>query len=498
MSSISSALSTIFASPSLSAANNSSNGSSSSSSTSSGSSGSTSSDSSTGAPSSTFTGTSAYSSSLQSVINQAVAIADLPIELLSVQQTTLTSESTEMTNMNGLLANLQSAVQGVQQAMDGSSYSSDVTDSSGKESSAVTVTLGDSAQEGVYSMQVDSIGSYASGMTTSNWPAATGAASYKLVIGGKSDAITTTDKSAAGVAAAINQEYGDQVQATVVNVSSTDTRIALQSTSLSPQTLDLQNSSGTSLFTQSAGGTQAEYTVTGGSPVYTNSPSVVISPGITLTMQAVTSGPVNVTVSRSDSALSDALSAFATAYNAIADEITAQHGQNAGPLQGNPILQTIANTLNGIGTYGADANSTVSSVYNLGLELDASGDMNGHLTFTAMTLAGADIANSGDVDAFLGNSTTSGFLQYATNALTDLLDPTSGLLTTAQSDLKTQITDVGNTISTKQAQVTQLQTNLEAQMSQADALISETEQQFNYMNEMFQAEQTESQMYTGL
>jgi hypothetical protein len=60
-----------------------------------------------------------------------------------------------------------------------------------------------------------------------------------------------------------------------------------------------------------------------------------------------------------------------------------------------------------------------------------------------------------------------------------LEDSTAGLLKTAESDLKTQITNVGNQISTKQNQVDQLQTTLTNQMAAADALIASMERQYS-------------------
>jgi len=496
MGSISSSLSSIFSPVSVEPGNSSAS-SSASDSTSGGSASSAAAGGSSSTSSSDFVGTSQYSAELASEVSREVQIAGMPIQLLTQQQSSLTAESNEMTTIGGLVGNLVSAVQGIQSAMDGSSFDASVTDASGNTSAAVQASLDDSAQEGVYSMTVNNIGSYAAGNTTGNWSPSSSSASYNLVLNGKSYAITTSDNSASGIANAINQEYGNVVQATVVNLSSTQTSIALQATSLGQQTLDLQNSSGQSLFSQNASGSQAEYTVTGGQPVFTNSRQVEISPGVTLTMDAPTTGAVNVTVSRSDSVLGDALSNFATAYNAVVDAVTSQHGQSAGPLQGNPILTTIANTLNQIGLYSSSSGS-VSSLYNLGLELNANGNMNGHLTFNSFNLAAEDIQNSGDIDTFLGNSSSSGFLQTATNLLNDLSDPSTGLLTNAESNIQNQITDLGNTISTKQAQVSQLQTNLTNQMAQADALIAETEQQFNYMTEMFQAQQIEAMQYTQL
>jgi flagellar hook-associated protein 2 len=441
--------------------------------------------------SSTFTGSSAYSQDLQNVINRAVAIASLPVQLLTNQQTTLNNQSTELQTVDGLVGSLQAAVQGIQQAMSGSSYSAAVSDPS-----VVSATLANGAQEGVYPIQVESIGAYAAGTTASDWGTPANGATFSLVVGGTSHAISTSDTSATGVAAAINQQYGDMVHATVLNVgsgSTADTRISLQAVSLGPQTLDIQDSGGASLFSQAVAGSQAEYIIpnTGAAPVYTNSRSVEISPGVTLTMQAASPGnPVDVTVTRSTSVLATALSAFATAYNNVVDEITKQHGQNAGPLQGSTLLQTISQTLSQLSAYGAGSGA-VNSLSSLGFDLGT----DGHLTFSSFTLAGADILNSAAIDTFLGDGTTGGFLKAANDALTGLEDPTTGLIKNAESNLQTQITNLGNTITTKQNQLADLQMKLQNQMAAADALLSTLEQQYSVINQLFQAQQTADNLY---
>jgi flagellar capping protein FliD len=76
-----------------------------------------------------------------------------------------------------------------------------------------------------------------------------------------------------------------------------------------------------------------------------------------------------------------------------------------------------------------------------------------------------------------------------------LEDPSAGLLKTAESDMQTQITNIGNQITTKQNQVDQLQTTLTNQMAAADAMISSMEQQYSYLTSMFQAQQTADQLY---
>ncbi len=447
--------------------------------------------------SSNFTGTSQYSQDLQNAITHAVQIADLPITLLQNQQTTLTDQSTELTTMDGLLSTLQTSVQSIQSAMDGSSYTADISDPT-----VVGATLTDGAAEGVYPIEVQDIGSYASGTTDSDWGTPASSATFNLVVNGQSYAISSTDTSASGIATAINQQYGNLVQATVLNAgsgSTPSTRISLQAASLGSETLDLQTSSGTSLFGpsgQSVAGSQAEYSIpgTGAAPIYTNSRQVTISPGVTLTLLSASPGnEVDVTVSRPDSTVSTALSSFADAYNAVVDEVVKQRGQNAGPLQGSPVLESIQQVLSQLGTYNSSS-GTVNNLNDLGLDLDENGD--GHLTFTSMNLAATDIGNSTGVDGFLGSSTTGGFLEMATNALTSLEDPFTGIVKNAETNLQSQITDIGANITTKQNQVTQMTTTLTNQMAQADAMLSTLEQQYDSINQLFQAEQTAEQELT--
>ena len=239
MSTISSPLSTIL-DPITVSGSGSSTGSSSSS---------TSGTSSAASSSGTFTGASGYSQDLQDVISRAVAIAELPITELTNQESALQSQSSALSTIDKDLATLQTAIQGVDQAMSGS-FGATVSNSD-----VVSASAGSGAVAGTYSIEVDSIGAYASSLSTSNW---TGTSSdkggtYQLVIGGNSYQIQSTDGSAASVAAAINSQFGGQVQAAVVNVgyaASPDQRISLQATTLGAETLDIKNSSSASQQTR--------------------------------------------------------------------------------------------------------------------------------------------------------------------------------------------------------------------------------------------------------
>jgi len=538
-----------------------------------------------------FTGTSAYSQDFQNVINRAVAIASLPINLLANQQTGLTNQSNELGTLDTLFNKLQTAVQGIDNAMSGSSFQANYSSAN-----VASATLGNGAVEGVYSINVTGMGAYAATLSANTWNAAPapggGASPYTLVVGAQEYTFTPADNSAQSVASAINAKYGNLVHATTVNVGSSatpDYRISLQSTTLGPMNLDLvqipsgatatsvlaspsttwsdtpdaagsrsmytlvvgsntyqftpagntaatvastinaqfgsmvqatvvgtpgQNGYGISLSSTAQGsppsldlqkttavsyqnvgtpqttGALAGYSVDGGPTVNSNSRSVTVSNGVTLNIEGT--GTTDVTVTRSTSALGTALSSFADAYNAVVDEMAKQRGQAAGPLQGQSILTILSQALSNISTYN-DPGGQIGGLASLGLSFDSTN--NGHLDFNALTLMGTDLSNSAGVSSFLGSASGGGFLKAATDALNGLEDPTAGLVKTAESELKTQITHIGNQIATKQNQVDQLQKTLTSQMAAADAMIASIQQQYYYLSSMFQAQQIDAQMY---
>jgi flagellar hook-associated protein 2 len=441
-----------------------------------------------------FTGTSAYSQDFQNVINRAVAIASMPITLLTDQQTTLTDQSSELSTVDTDFTALQTAIQGISDAMSGSSYQTTISDPT-----AVSASVSDGVAEGVYAIDVVNVGSYATSLSTNTWDSTAdpsgNLSTYSLMVNGQSYSFTPTDNSAATVASTINSQYGSMVNATVVNVGSAaspDDRISLQSISLSPTTLDIQDSSGDSLQTQQQPGEEAQYEVNNsGVTVQSTSSTVNIATGLNVDLLAASGGPVDITVTRSTSSLDSALSTFVSAYNTVATELDKQRGQTGGPLQGQAIINSLSQALASISTYSSS--DSIGSLASLGLDLGT----DGQITYHETTLLAADFSNSSGVAAFLGSATGGGFLEAATNVMTSLEDPTIGLIKTAEADLTSQISTLGTTISNKQTQVSNMQTQLENQMAQADAAISTMEQQYSYLNSMFAAQQTADQEYAN-
>ena len=331
-------------------------------------------------------------------------------------------------------------------------------------------------------------------LSAASWDATADAAgsrsTYNLVIGSSTYSFTPADNSAASVAAAINSLYGSHVHASVVDLEtggSPDYRIALQGPA---GAYDIQKTSVTSFQKEQTAGALAAYEINSSGVMNTSATrNITVSNGVTATLVGTSGNPVGITVTRSTGALNTALSGFADAYNAAVTELGTQRGQTSGALQGQSIVNQLSNLLSSISTYSSSGQ--FSGLASLGLDLGT----NGQITYNALTLMSADLTSSTGVTAFLGSATGGGFLKSATDALTSVEDPTTGLLKTLETDMKSQITDLGTTISTKQAAVDAMQLQMQNQMAAADALIASMEQQYSYLSGLFQAQQTADAMY---
>ncbi len=333
-------------------------------------------------------------------------------------------------------------------------------------------------------------------LTTGSWNGsadATGSRSaYTLLIGAAKYSFTPADNSAQSVAAAINTLYGGQVHASVVDLETggqPDFRISLQATA--GTTLNIQKTTASNFQSEQTAGRLASYEVNSSGVTNTSATrNIVISDGVTATLLGTSGGtPVDITVTRSTSALNTALSGFADAYNAAATELGTQRGQSAGVLQGQSIVNQLSNVLSGISTYSSGGKFNV--LENLGLKLET----NGQITYNAFTLMSADLTSSSGVAAFLGSATGGGFLKAATDALTNVEDPVSGLLKTSETAMTAQIAKLATTITDKQSKVDALQIRLQNQLAASDALIASMEQQYSYFSNLFAAQQTANQMY---
>jgi len=440
-------------------------------------------------PQTTITGSSTFATDLQNSVTRAVSIASLPIQQLTADQNQVSSQVSELNQLGSLFSTLQTSVQSITSGTGSNALTASVSDSS-----VVQASVTSGALAGTYSVQVLDPGSTSSAISNAGSTPVTDPTSqnispstdFTLIVNGTSYDIQPSAPNLNALASAINSS-GAPVQALVVNLGSPeqpDYRLTIQSTALDNVAIQLNdgaNDSGTDLMSSLTTGNNASYTVDGQPPsgISSDSGTVTIAPGVNVTLQSA--GTSNVTVSSSTSSLSNALSSFVSAYNGVVSELQKNHGQNGAALTGDSSVLEMQNALTQLMTYTGSSGS-ITNLTQLGIQYTQQGT----LTFDPTALSGLSQTQISDAMSFLGDPASGGFLQFASNTLSSINDPTVGIIATETQAKQTQIQQDQDSINETQARVTQLQTNLQNQMAAADALIATLQQQSTFLQGLFQ------------
>ena len=436
-------------------------------------------------PASTFTGSSSFGPDLQAALSRAIAIASLPIQQMTADKQTIDDRASELTTISGLFSTLQSSLDSLASGSGSKALAATVSDPT-----VLQASITGSALQGSYTIQVLDPGSSSSALSNAGSTPVTdpssqnisASTSFTLTVGSSTFTITPASQSLNALAASINSS-GAPVQATVVNLgspSAPDYRLALQSTNLGSDALQL-NDGTNDLLSTTATGTNASYTVNGqpSGGISSNSRTVTIAPGLNVSLEQA--GTATVTVAGNTTAISNALNSFVTAYNGVVAELQKQHGTSPGPLAGDSSVLEMENVLRQLGNYNGSSGS-INSLTQLGIEFTKTGT----LTFDPTALSGLSSQQVSDAISFLGDPNSGGYLQFANNTLNSLMDPTVGIIPTEQQALQTQSQNEAQAINDAQDRVNTLSNNLMAQMAAADALITKLQNQTQFIVGLFQ------------
>ncbi len=417
-----------------------------------------------------------------------MGIASLPLDSYQATLTTLNGQQAALTGLDNDFTSLQSSVTAIQTALSSNSLSSAVSDGS-----VVTATVGSGASPGSYSILVNDLGAYSTalsdpGSTAVTDPTSQGISSsttFTLNVNGALTTITPASSSLDDLASAINTQAGSQVQATIVNVGSTsapDYRLSLTCATLGANTIDLTDSTNASVISAFNGGSPATYQVAGQSAVLaSDSRTITLAPGLTAVLLGTSSSsvPTIVTVSNDPTAVASAFGNFAQNYNQAVTDLSQYHGKNGGALEGDGIVSTLTNVLQQLSNYSNGSPAT--ALANFGITV---GDT-GQLSVDVSAFTAAANVNFSTLVSTLGGTAAGGFLAAANNALNGVEDPAQGTLKIEENTVASEIIAQNSTITNEQARISQLQTNITAQMVQADAAISALESQLSYVNGLF-------------
>jgi flagellar hook-associated protein 2 len=409
------------------------------------------------------------------------------------QSTTLATQDGVLEGIENELVALQTSVQaladpaGALTAVAATSSNPTVLNASAQGTNATV-------QSGNYQVEVQSIASAGSvfsapvtgGASASFLSSGATSGSLNLQIGTGSSVVNHTiqisqgaNDTLASLASYINTENTQGnwgVGATVVT-DATGSWLDVQSqNSGSAGALAITSNAATSLAFTSAGGENASITVNGvpfASASNTLSPPSI--PGVTLTLQNASSTPVEVSVGPNTDEMTNAVGNFVTAYNTLVTTINGQYvidptgATPAPPLESDTSLRTrqssilndVAYALPGAIGGGSTLNRGLVNLASLGINMNNDGTLTIGNNAAGQSFAQIVTANPAAVLNFFQNGSNTGFANIFNADLTNLTDPTAGLLNVdvsqnqaAQHDLTTDISNFQLQLSNEQKQLT--------------------------------------------
>jgi flagellar hook-associated protein 2 len=392
------------------------------------------------------------------------------------EQATLQGQASDLTTINTDLTNLATAVNALSDPL-GALTAQEAASSN---TSVLTGTAQTSALAGVHQIEVGSLATTGTvytdevaDPTASFLPTGATTGEIDLQVGGATPQPITitagTNDTLNSLASYINgQNLG--VTANVVT-DANGSRLALSSTATgAPGALAITSNNTNLTFDTPIGGTNASLTIDG--VPYASATNTITGaiPGVTLNLASASPGnAVQVTVGPNVADATAAINSFVVAYNQVITDINQEYAVNPstgsqGDLAGDASLRQLQSSILTDSAYSLSGNGFVN-LASLGISTNDDGT----LTVDSTQLASSFASNPAAVQSFFQNSSQTGFANNFSADLTNLTDPTEGILNVDLAANQTEQTDLSTSISNFQTQLTAEQTALTAEYAQVNA-----------------------------
>jgi flagellar hook-associated protein 2 len=244
-------------------------------------------------------------------------------------------------------------------------------------------------------------------------------------------------------------------------------------------------------FEPAVGGDNATFTVDGIPFSSTTNTITGAIPDVTLNLVSAYQGlPVTVSVGMDTDQVTTAINNFVSAYNKVVGDLNQQFavdpstGQQ-GPLGSDSSLSLLQSSLLSDANYSITGNSGLVNLASLGISMNDDGTM----SVDATQLTNALSSNPAAVQSFFQGSSLNGFANNFNNDLTELTNPTTGLLNidlsqnqAEQTDLTNQINAFQQQLATQKQQLIQEYSQLNASLEEYPYLLQEVTSELGTMN----------------
>jgi flagellar hook-associated protein 2 len=421
-----------------------------------------------------FTGVSQYSSDLQSILQRAVQIAQIPATQLQNQDSDVLQQKTAATSLGDAVANLAGTLTALGAVGDSAGISATSSDTT-----KVSILSSNATSPTTYAIShITSLASAASetsltGYSDSNTVTVSSAGSLQLSVGSANYPISLTSKTnnLVGLRDAINNS-GAGVTATILTTGTgaNPNYLSITSTADGAAALTLTDDptgAATALLTSNNPGSNASFQLNG-VPVTKSSNTINdVVPGVTFSLQGTTTGAeqVSVTLASDRSKLASALNDFVSSFNSLSSQVNAQIGPSAGVLSGDSLVRQVQGDLRELTNFSGSG--AIQSFSDLGLNMDQTGTLSFNQdTFNA--LSDSQIASG---FTFVGSS-ANGFGGLAAK-FNQISDPATGLIKIQTDQYTATDMRLNDELTDTNARISQMQSNLTLKLEAADALLAQ-------------------------
>lgn len=460
------------------------------------------------------------------LVSQLMAIEHQPIDKLNAKIDTDQARISSFGTLMGLVSSFQTALQGLNNNLQGFSATS-------SDAGIFSASAASTAAAGIYALDISSLAQpqslVAIGQTSSTAAIGTGAATTVTFdfgtidisasnshgggslsggvytnadyisngSGTKSITIDGTNNTLQGIRDAINAAKMG-VTATIVNDgSATPYRLVLTSDKSGiSNSLKITTSGGDGSIdallaydpaglpaaqhlNQTTAAQNANFTVNGITVTSTSNTISDAIQGVALTLNKVTTAPVNLTVARDTSAIKTAVSGFVDAYNALVTQLKSRSayggdGKTAPPLAGDGTIRLMLDQLHGIFNIGAGG--TLTSLSQIGITTQKDGT----LKLDSSQLSSAMSNNFSDVADLFSSGTG-----YATrlSAWSKAVLAPGGLIDTRTQSLRNTIKGYNDQIDKLEIRMATLRKRYTATYSNLNVLLSNMSSTSAYLSQ---------------
>ena len=434
---------------------------------------------------------------VNSLVSQLVAAERAPQEArLARIDTKLTTEFTALAQLKGSMSAFQTALTGLKDASTLIARKATLSDDKN-----VSAAAASNAVAGTYSIEVERLATasqlksaaFAGGPT-----AAVGTGLLTLSLGSASFTVSidSTANTLAGIRDAINKSAANTGVHAAVLTGVTGSHLVI--------TGDKTGAANVVKVTQSGGdgglsqlvydppnasaltGTDALDAIVHVSGVAVHSPSNTVADaidGVTLTLKKQAPGTVDtLTIANDDTAVQGKVTAFVTAYNALATQIATLRSYDAttaraGPLLGDAMLLNIESQLRRLVSSPVGG---ATEPYNMLASVGVAFGTDGKLALDATRFQAAMTANSTAVSALFGS--TNGVAKQLDGYLTTQLSSAGGIAS-RNASIDTARKDLNQRADALNARMATVQARYQKQFSALDALLSRMQSTSSYLTQ---------------